>query len=112
MSRKSLNDLRRPKTTAFKSPLQNTSQKSSNGLKNSEQDDVQELEKKLETFNTEIAELESRGLKVEMLQTHIDKLHQYNELKDCAQMVLGRIAVLEGVKTKDLYPRYNLDLED
>lgn len=40
--------------------LQNTSQKSSNGLKNSEQDDVQELEKKLETFNTEIAELESR----------------------------------------------------
>lgn len=40
--------------------LQNTSQKSSNGLKNSEQDDVQELEKKLETFNSEIAELESR----------------------------------------------------
>lgn len=40
--------------------LQNTSQKSSNGLKNSEQDDVQKLEKKLETFNTEIAELESR----------------------------------------------------
>lgn len=40
--------------------LQNTSQKSSNGLKNSEQDYVQEFEKKLETFNSEIAELESR----------------------------------------------------
>lgn len=53
-----------------------------------------------------------KPLKVDMLQTHIDKLHQYNELKDCAQMVLGRIAVLEGVRTKDLYPRYNLDLED
>lgn len=32
-----------------------------------------------------------RGLKIEMLQLHIDKLHLYNELKDYAQMVLGRI---------------------
>lgn len=42
--------------------LQNTgtSQKSSHGIKNNVQDDVQELEKKLETFNSEIAELESR----------------------------------------------------
>ncbi|XP_078323547.1 DNA repair protein SWI5 homolog isoform X2 [Crassostrea virginica] len=108
MSRKSSTGSRRPQGTAFKSPLQKTSQNQVENVK----DDAQELGGKLEAVNLEIAELESRGLKIEMLQLHIDKLHLYNELKDYAQMVLGRIAVLEGVRTKDLYPRYNLDLGD
>ncbi|XP_022325389.2 DNA repair protein SWI5 homolog isoform X1 [Crassostrea virginica] len=110
MSRKSSTGSRRPQGTAFKSPLQ--LQKTSQNQVENVKDDAQELGGKLEAVNLEIAELESRGLKIEMLQLHIDKLHLYNELKDYAQMVLGRIAVLEGVRTKDLYPRYNLDLGD
>lgn len=32
-----------------------------------------------------------RGLHEDELKVHIDKLHEYNEIKDVAQMVLGRI---------------------
>ena len=32
-----------------------------------------------------------RGIKEEELIDHIDKLHTYNEIKDIAQMLLGKI---------------------
>ena len=32
-----------------------------------------------------------RGLHEDELKVHIDKLHEYNEIKDVAQMVLGRL---------------------
>ena len=80
-----------------------------------------------------------RGHKTEELKIHIDKLHEYNEVKDVAQMVLGRLgehyvvhclvnsmfhlsatptlsyrylAVYHGVTTKEMYRRYNLDVND
>ena len=31
------------------------------------------------------------GLKEKELESHIDKLHEYNEIKDIGQMVIGRI---------------------
>jgi len=46
------------------------------------------------------------------LQVHIDKLHEYNDLKDVAQMVLGKLAEIEGTTTRHLYERYDLDLDD
>ncbi|XP_048774543.2 DNA repair protein SWI5 homolog isoform X2 [Ostrea edulis] len=108
MNRKRVDGLKRPSSTTFKSPV--PSKKASDDTTKKGVDE--NLEKKLEAINSEIAELENRGLKIEMLQTHIDKLHHYNELKDCGQVILGRIAVFEGVRTKDIYPRYNLLLDD
>ncbi len=32
-----------------------------------------------------------RGLIEEELNTHIEKLHEYNEIKDIGQMLLGKI---------------------
>ena len=43
---------------------------------------------------------------------YIDLLHRYNELKDAGQILLGKLAEIEGVTTKDMYERYSLDLED
>lgn len=46
------------------------------------------------------------------MKEHIDKLHAYNEIKDLAQALIGRLAVIEGCTTKELYPRFDLNLED
>lgn len=37
---------------------------------------------------------------------HMDRVHEYNELKDIAQALMGRLATIEGVLTRDLYKRY------
>jgi len=62
-------------------------------------------------------------------------LHRYNEIKDVAQMLLGKlgnhvdhagrvvfsihnralwfnVAELDGVRTRDVYPRFGLDVDD
>jgi len=46
----------------------------------------------------------------QLTKNHIDRLHRYNDVKDLAQAIIGRIAVIEGVTTKELYPRFDLDL--
>jgi chromatin segregation and condensation protein Rec8/ScpA/Scc1 (kleisin family) len=42
----------------------------------------------------------------------IERLHKYNEYKDVAQALIGRFAVLEGCITRELYPRFDLELDD
>lgn len=53
-----------------------------------------------------------RGYNVEELEKHISLLHEYNEIKDAGQMLLGKLAVIRGVTTKQLYPEYDLELND
>ncbi|KAL6045819.1 swi5-like zinc finger protein [Balamuthia mandrillaris] len=43
---------------------------------------------------------------------YMEALHQYNELKDIGQMLMGKLATLEGLLTRDLYVRYDLKWED
>jgi len=62
--------------------------------------------------DSQIEELLKQGFKEEELKLHMTQLHEYNEIKDVAQMVLGRIAINEGVTTKDLYERYQLSIND
>ena len=45
---------------------------------------------------------------IEELGQHIDALHEYNEIKDATQAVLGRLAVIDGVTTKELHEKYGL----
>ena len=42
---------------------------------------------------------------------HIDKLHEYNDLKDACQAIFGRLAELEEVTVSDMYKRYNIDVD-
>lgn len=101
--------LKRKHQTPFKSPFQKDC---TSRVSQVDQQSTEQLQKKLDAINREIEELKSQGLKEEELQTHIDKLHEYNEIKDVGQVVLGRLANLEGIRTKDLYDRYGLNLED
>jgi len=45
-------------------------------------------------------------------EIHIDKLHEYNDLKDACQAVFGRLAEMEEVTVSDIYKRYNLNIGD
>uniref|UniRef100_A0A8C9EFY8 DNA repair protein SWI5 homolog n=1 Tax=Pavo cristatus TaxID=9049 RepID=A0A8C9EFY8_PAVCR len=75
-------------------------------------DDIEALKEKDRALDREIAQLLSEGYSVEELEKHIALLHEYNEIKDAGQMLLGKLAVIRGVTTKQLYPEYDLELND
>ncbi|XP_020795879.1 DNA repair protein SWI5 homolog [Boleophthalmus pectinirostris] len=91
----------------FKSPLQVP-----RSAKVSPEEEVSELQRRREQLDSEIALLEAEGCNVEELEQHIDKLHEYNDIKDTGQLLLGRIAALRGTTTRDLYTHFGLDLDD
>ncbi|XP_045922822.1 DNA repair protein SWI5 homolog [Micropterus dolomieu] len=93
--------------TNFKSPLQVTE-----SAKVSPTEEVAELQRRREQLDTEIAQLEAEGYRVEELEHHIDMLHEYNDIKDIGQSLLGRIAALRGTTTRDLYSHFGLELDD
>jgi len=43
---------------------------------------------------------------------HIDALHEYNEVKDATQVVLGVLANHEQVTVKQMHQQYNLPTKD
>uniref|UniRef100_A0A665WV46 DNA repair protein SWI5 homolog n=1 Tax=Echeneis naucrates TaxID=173247 RepID=A0A665WV46_ECHNA len=75
-------------------------------------EEVAELKRRRDQLDTDIAQLEAEGYSVEELEHHIDKLHEYNDIKDIGQSLLGRIAALRGTTTRDLYSHFGLDLDD
>ncbi|EDV41099.1 uncharacterized protein Dana_GF10848 [Drosophila ananassae] len=40
----------------------------------------------------------------------IELLHEYNDLKDATQIVLGALATMKGVPVRSLYASYNLPI--
>lgn len=39
-------------------------------------------------------------------------LHLYNDIKDATQIVLGRLAIIEGVTVAEIHRKYNLHESD
>ncbi|XP_047909452.2 DNA repair protein SWI5 homolog, partial [Anser cygnoides] len=74
--------------------------------------EIEELRQKELALDQEIAQLLSEGYSLEELEKHIALLHEYNDIKDAGQMLLGKLAVIRGVTTKQLYPEYDLELSD
>ena len=65
-----------------------------------------ELSAELAAADADIARLESAGCRAEQLPLYIAALHDYNEIKDAAQLVMGRIAELDGVTVRTVHQRY------
>ncbi|KAH8373318.1 hypothetical protein KR009_000620 [Drosophila setifemur] len=42
----------------------------------------------------------------------IELMHEYNDLKDAAQIVLGALATMRNVPVRTVYPKYNLPIEE
>ncbi|XP_012495305.1 PREDICTED: DNA repair protein SWI5 homolog [Propithecus coquereli] len=74
--------------------------------------DIQKLREKKDMLDEEISQLISEGYRVDELEDHIAQLHEYNDIKDVGQMLLGKLAVIRGVTTKELYPEFGLDMND
>ena len=86
----------------------------SKGVQYSEQlaRDVEKLKTQLKEIDGNIEELTACGCCEDELKLHIDALHEYNEIKDVGQMLLGKIAELEGTTTTALYERFGLELDN
>ncbi|MBN3278882.1 S27A4 protein, partial [Polyodon spathula] len=54
-------------------------------------EDIEELKGRREELSAQIALLEAEGYNVEELDQHIEQLHEYNDIKDVGQMLLGRL---------------------
>ena len=74
--------------------------------------DVEKLKTQLKEIDRNIEELTASGCRDDELQLHIDALHEYNEVKDVGQMLLGKIAEIEGTTTTALYKRFGLELDN
>ncbi|XP_069913552.1 DNA repair protein SWI5 homolog [Oryctolagus cuniculus] len=74
--------------------------------------DIQNLKERRDMLDKEISQLLSEGYSVDELEDHVTQLHEYNDIKDVAQMLLGKLAVIRGVTTKELYPEFGLDVND
>merc|ERR1712135_8514 len=89
---------------------------SSKDVENSTEDEGQQqmLEEKLQRLQAIEAELDEEINKRTKKDTdrHIDKLHEYNDLKDACQTIFGRLAELDQVTVKEIYERYDLNLDD
>ncbi|XP_059266649.1 DNA repair protein SWI5 homolog isoform X2 [Mustela nigripes] len=53
--------------------------------------DIQKLEQKRDLLDQEIVQLISEGYSVDELEDHISQLHEYNDIKDVGQMLLGKL---------------------
>ncbi|XP_063794566.1 DNA repair protein SWI5 homolog [Pseudophryne corroboree] len=105
--------IRRNCNIGFKSPVQSLNLSRPPGAhEDTLEREISELKQKEASLDKDIAQLEAEGYHLAELDKHISLLHQYNELKDTGQMLLGRLAFLRGVTTKDLYAEFGMDLDD
>lgn len=72
---------------------------------------VASLREELGQLQEEIDYL-SRLYSEEELQHHIDALHEYNEIKDVGQVLLGKMAEIQRTTTTQLYDQFGLSLTD
>ncbi|XP_057894493.1 DNA repair protein SWI5 homolog [Melospiza georgiana] len=103
---------RRSGGAAFRVPIPSPKSQPNGASEEALQCEIKELKQKDLALDQEIAQLLSEGYSLEELDKHISLLHEYNEIKDAGQMLLGKLAVIRGVTTKQLYPEYDLELSD
>ncbi|KAF9297987.1 swi5-like zinc finger protein [Mortierella antarctica] len=59
-----------------------------------------------------IKKLRGEGSAKDIINQHIQKLHEYNEIKDVGQVILGKCAELEGTTIRQQYENFGLDPTD
>ncbi|GFQ77039.1 hypothetical protein TNCT_460151 [Trichonephila clavata] len=104
-------------SSSFKSPLLKTvDKKVAFQFENTSTEDMKksviELWQKNEDLKKEIEDLKEKGFEEDDLKWYIDKLHEYNEIKDVAQMIMGKIAVLEQTTVRKVHEEFGMKDDD
>jgi hypothetical protein len=73
--------------------------------------DFESVEPKRSNDKLTVADIEAMS-ENDFTKLRISLLHEYNKVKDIGQMLLGLLAQKSGQTVKDMYERYDLDLED
>lgn len=68
------------------------------------------LTEEITELDRQINELKSKGVTTN-LKPQMDVLHQYNDMKDLTQIVLGYIADAEHVTVGELHRRFGLPMD-
>lgn len=79
-------------------------------IEESLQEKFQRLREREKELDSQIATLESKGVSLD-LTPQMQALHEYNEMKDLTQAVLGYLASGEQKTVAELHERYCLPLE-
>ncbi|KAF8936927.1 swi5-like zinc finger protein [Haplosporangium gracile] len=85
-------------------------------LKAQEDAKIEQLKKTIADLQQQeqdiISSLRGVGTPSEMISRRIHQLHEYNEIKDVGQVILGKCAELEGTTIKEQYENFGLDMDD
>jgi hypothetical protein len=73
---------------------------------------LESLQQELNTLYEQHPDLKDSKQVEGLMQERIKLLHRYNEAKDAGQVLLGRLAHLEGRTTKEMYEKFDLDLDE
>ncbi|KAJ5728064.1 DNA repair protein SWI5 [Penicillium malachiteum] len=75
---------------------------------------ISELQAQEAELEREIAKIKSelRNDPDETVQRHIRLLHEYNEIKDVAQGLMGLIADAKGVRVVEIHKEYGVNEKD
>ena len=73
--------------------------------------DIASLRERVEAAQRELDEL-SKEYSEDEYQQYIDDLHEYNEVKDTAQILLGKLAEVRCTTVSELYKQFDLNLDD
>ncbi|KAG0277393.1 swi5-like zinc finger protein [Linnemannia exigua] len=92
------------------------SKEQQDALKAQEDAKIEQLKKTIADLQQQeqdiIRLLRGVGTPSEMISKHIEQLHEYNEIKDAGQVILGKCAELEGTTIKKQYENFGLDMDD
>ncbi|KAF9105137.1 swi5-like zinc finger protein [Mortierella sp. GBA35] len=92
------------------------SKEQQDALKAQEDAKIEELKKTIADLQRQeqeiIRQLRGVGTPSEMINRHIQQLHEYNETKDVGQVILGKCAELEGTTIKKQYEKFGLEMDD
>lgn len=76
---------------------------------------LQEIQREISKILSENQDIQTR-LKIKdieaTLKEHIVKMHEYNEIKDNVQLLLGKLSEFQGCTIKEMYKKYDLDFND